>query len=103
MQVGEDHNTLAIGAGADALRLFVALRPELLGLALAFRLHALIDGLAVLLRQVGAADAHVDHVDAEAGGLTVHLVPDLGHELRTLAGEHGDQLGPCPAPAACWH
>ena len=29
-------------------------------------LHALIDRLAVLLRQVGAADTHVDHLDAVA-------------------------------------
>ena len=92
LRLREDHHALAVCAGADALGLLGALRPELFGLALAFRLHALIDGLAGLLRQIGAADAHVDHVGAEAGGLTVRLVPDLGHELRALAGEHGDRL-----------
>ena len=38
----------------------VALGAEFGGLALALGLHALIDRLAVLLRQIGAADTHVD-------------------------------------------
>ena len=42
-----------------------ALAAELRGLALALGLHAVEDRLAVLLGQVGAADAHVDHIDAE--------------------------------------
>ncbi len=49
---------------ADFLRPLSALRAELGRLALALGLHALIDRLAVLLRQVGAPDAHVDHLDA---------------------------------------
>ena len=46
-------------------RLLAALGAELGRLALALGLHALIDRLAVLLRQVGAADAHVDDLNAE--------------------------------------
>ena len=51
---------------ADFLRLLAALGAELGGLALPLGLHALIDRLAVLLRQIGAADAHVDDLDAVA-------------------------------------
>ena len=70
------------------LRLLRALGAELRGLALALGLHALVDRLAVLLGQVGAADAHVDHVDAEGLGLAVHLVADLLHDRGALVGDH---------------
>ena len=49
---------------------------ELRRLALALGLHALIHRLAVLLRQIGAPDAHVDDVDAVALGLAVELLAD---------------------------
>ena len=62
---GEQHRHVAIGFGADFLALLAALGAELGGLALPLGLHALIDRLAVLFRQVGAADAHVDDLDAE--------------------------------------
>src|ERR1700688_4709395 len=68
---GDDDGGLAIGAGADLLRLLAALRAEFGGLALPFGLHALVDGLAVLLRQVGAPDPDVKLLDAIAAGLMV--------------------------------
>src|SRR5262245_10503505 len=58
LRVGEQHGDLAIGLGADLLRALGALRAQLRRLLLALGLHALIDRLAVLLRQVGAANAH---------------------------------------------
>ena len=60
--------------------LLAALGAELRGLALPFGLHALVDRLAVLLRQIGAADPHVDHLDAVLIGLPVELVADARHQ-----------------------
>ena len=65
------HGHVAVGRGADFLRALRALGAELGRLALTLGLHALVDRLAVLLRQVGAADAHVDHRDAERCRLAV--------------------------------
>ena len=56
------------------------MRAELGRLALALGLHALEDRLAVLLRQVGAADAHVDHRDAELLRLAVELLAHARHQ-----------------------
>src|SRR6266436_6432502 len=53
---GDDDGGLAIGLGADLLRLLAALGAELGGFALPFGLHALVDRLAVLLRQIGTPD-----------------------------------------------
>jgi hypothetical protein len=47
-------------------------------------LHSLVDRLAVLFRQIGTTDAHVDYLDAEALGLAVQLLARAGHKLRTL-------------------
>ena len=66
---GQQHGHVAIGLGADLLALLAALGAEFGRLALPLGLHALIDRLAVLSRQVGAADAHVDHLDAEWLGI----------------------------------
>ena len=77
---GNDDGRLAIGLGTDLLRLLAALGAELGGLALPLGLHALIDRLAVLLRQIGAADTHVDHLDAVLIGLPVELVADPRHQ-----------------------
>ena len=52
--------------------LLVALGAQLAGLALAVGLHAVVDRLGVGLRQVGALDADVDHLDAQVLGLGVH-------------------------------
>src|SRR3984957_8104315 len=57
---GDDDGGFAIGVGPDLLRLLAALRAEFGGLALPLGLHALIDRLAVLLRQIGAPDPDVD-------------------------------------------
>src|SRR5437588_671564 len=62
--IGDDDDRFAIGLRADLLRLLATLGAEFLGLALTFGLHALVDRQAVLLRQIGAADTHVDHLDA---------------------------------------
>src|SRR3954452_17592311 len=67
--IGDDDSRFAIGLGADLLRLLTALGSEFLGLALTFGLHALVDRQAVLLRQVSAADTHIDHLDAVLIGL----------------------------------
>ena len=55
---------LAIGVGANAQRLLFALRAILSGDAFAFCSHSGVDALLVLLRQVQALDAHIDHLDA---------------------------------------
>ena len=89
--LGDNHGGFAIGAGADLLRLLTALRAELGGLPLPFGLHALIDRLAVLFREVGAADAHVDHLDAVAVGLMVELLADPRHQRFALVTHHLDE------------
>src|ERR1700722_18390385 len=57
--VGQQHRDVAIGPGSDLLALLAALGAELGRLALPLGLHALIDRLAVLLRQVDTAGADV--------------------------------------------
>jgi hypothetical protein len=47
-------------------------------------LHALIDRLAVLLRQIDAAHADIDHVDAERLRLAIELLADAAHQLLAL-------------------
>ena len=60
-------------------------------LALARGLHALIDRLAVLLRQVGAADTGVHHVDAVARRLVVDQIADARHQFGALVAHHLDE------------
>src|SRR4029077_10469676 len=62
---GDQHRDVAVGPGAGLLALLAALGAEFGGLALSFGLHALIDRLAVLFRQIDTANAHVDDFDAE--------------------------------------
>src|SRR5712691_12341816 len=50
---GDDDGGFAIGVGPDLLGFLTALRAEFGGLALPLGLHALVDRLAVLLRQIG--------------------------------------------------
>src|SRR5262249_5193882 len=91
--IGDDHGGVAVGPRPDLLGALLPLRAELGRLALAFGLHPAVHGLAVLLRQVGAADAHVHHVDAEGVRLAVELLADPLHQLRTLVAHHLDEGG----------
>src|ERR1700759_3047255 len=91
VRLGHDHRRLAVGVGTDFLRLLPALRAELGRFALALGLHALIDRLAVLLRQIGAADTYVDYLDAVAVGLLVELVADASHQRFALIAHHLDE------------
>ena len=63
------------------------------GFALALGLHALIHRLAVLLRKIGAADAHVDDLNAERLRLAIELIAHLRHQFLALVahdiGERG--------------
>src|SRR5262245_8592049 len=54
----DQHGDFAIRARPNFLCTLRALRAELRGLALTFGLHALINGLAILLREVGASDTY---------------------------------------------
>src|SRR5690606_1466024 len=65
LPVRDDDRPFALRSRADALREFGALSAELARFALALRLHARVDRLTVLLRQIGAADPDVEHVDPE--------------------------------------
>ena len=60
---------------------------------LALGLHAAEHRLRILRRQVGALDAHVDDVDAEALGARLHLVADVGHQLVALVAHDVDDRG----------
>ena len=59
----------------------------------------MIDGLAVLLGQIGAADAHVDDRDAERARLVVELLAHLLRQLRALVAHHLDEKGFAEHPA----
>ena len=84
LRLGDQHGHVAVGARADFLRALRAVGAELGRLALTLGLHALIDRLAVLLRQIGAADAHVDDRDAELRGLAVELLAHARHQAGAL-------------------
>ncbi len=91
LRLSQQHRPVALGRGADALGLLGTLRALLPGDALALRLHAGQDGLSVFLRQVGAADAHIRHLDAEALRLGVHPLADLAHDPGAVGREHRQQ------------
>src|SRR5262249_24389337 len=84
LRLGDQHRDVPIRLGADLLRLLRALRTILRGFLLAFGLHALVDRLAVLLRQVRAANAHVNDRDAVALGLGLELFAHARHEMLAL-------------------
>src|ERR1700682_563633 len=86
--IRQQHRDVAVGPGSDLLALLAALSAELGGLALPLGLHALIDRLTVLLRQVDAADAHVDNINAEWLGLAIELIAHQPHQLLALVA-HG--------------
>src|ERR1700688_3655028 len=91
--VRQQHRDVAIGPGFDLLALLAALGAELRRLALPLGLHALIDCLAVLLRQVDAADAHVDDMNAEWLGIAIELIAHQPHQLLTLVAHRVRQRG----------
>ena len=82
--LGLDDGDLAIGVGADAVGCARAFGAELGRLALALGAHAVEDVLGVLLGQVGALDAHVDHFEAELLALLVDLLGDPLHQRFAL-------------------
>src|ERR1700730_9572195 len=88
---GDDDGSFAVGLRPDLLRLLAALGAEFGGLALPLGLHALVDGLAVLFRQVGAPDPHIHNLDAVTIGFLVELVADPRHQGFALVAHHLDE------------
>src|SRR2546428_1297354 len=82
--VGQDHFALPIRVGTDLLRLGRALRAQLVGDALALRLHPLIDLRQHFLGQLDPAQAHVDDLDADLLGIGVGALPCRRHDLVAL-------------------
>ncbi len=67
------------------------MRAEFGGLALPLGLHALVDRLAVLLRQIGPPDPHIDHLDAIAAGFMIELIANPRHQSLALVPHHLDE------------
>src|SRR5215467_6612710 len=89
---GEQHRDIAVGPGANFLALLAALGAEFGGFTLPFRLHALIDRLAVLFRKIDAANADVDDLDAERLRVAIELVAHLHHQrLAAVAHRIGER------------
>src|SRR5207237_2058859 len=82
--IGDKHGNVAIGPRPDFLTALAALGAEFGGLALPLGLHALVNRLAVLFGQVGAADAHVDNSDAERLRLGFELLAHTRHQQRAI-------------------
>src|SRR5262245_2225578 len=93
LRLGEQHRDIAIRLGADLLRLLGTLGAVLRGLLLTLGLHALVDRLAVLLRQVGAPYANVDDGDAEGLRLVVELLAHARHQMLALVAHDLRQRG----------
>ena len=88
----EDDRDLAVGLGLDLLALLRPLRAIGGGALLPLGLHATEHRLRVLRRQIGALDAHVDDLEAEALGAHDHLVADVGHQgVALVAHDVGDR------------
>ena len=66
------------------MRRLGALAAVLPRLLLALGLHPRIDRLAVLLRQIGPPQPHIDDIDAEGLGLGGNIIPDLPHDRGAL-------------------
>ena len=94
LRLGEDDGALAVGARLDLLRPFEALRAQLLGLALTLGLHAVVDRLAGLERQVGAMEAHLVDLDAERPRLGRDFVLDDVDDLGALVRQQRQQAKP---------
>ena len=96
-RLGHDHLRRAIGLGPDRARLLLALRAVLSRQPIALGAHARVDVLLGLLRQLGAIDAHVADLDAEALRRLAALLRDLLEDRvalvlqdlhQTLAADH---------------
>ena len=87
--LGPNDRRLALGLGTDGLRLLLAVGAKIRRLALTLGAHALVDGLAVGGRQIDSGQAHVDHLDAQACGLPVHVGLNAVHQLRALGADDG--------------
>src|SRR5262249_49431739 len=83
----------AISARADFLSALVSKGAEFCRLALAFSLHPLINGLAVLLRQIGSSDAQVQQSNAHASRFPVNLLAHPPSQLRALVPHHLNEAG----------
>src|SRR5256885_16705683 len=82
---GDDDVTRAIGFGADFLRQREALRARICCNALALRVHAPIDRLAHLLRQLNTLEPHVDDLHPDLGDVVFHLVAHDAHDVVALS------------------
>src|SRR5947209_3661698 len=76
LRVGAQHDDVTIGLGINLLRLFRALRAVFRGFSGPLRLHAAVDFLGDLARQIGATNTRVDDTDAEAAAFDIHLLAD---------------------------
>src|SRR5262245_57806181 len=97
----DQHGDFAIRPGADFLSTLCALGAEFRGLALAFGLHALINGLAILLREVGASDTHVHHLYAIRASFAVNQFTDARHEVGALVAHDVRERYLTEYPAQC--
>src|SRR6478752_9121994 len=80
-------------ARADLLSAVVSKSTEFRSLALAFSLHPLINGLAVLVRQIGSSDAQVQHSYAHASRFPVNLLAHPPSQLRAFVPHYLDEAG----------
>src|SRR5205085_7629152 len=85
LRLSQDHGAFALGVGAHALRRLGAFAAVLPRLLLALGLHAGVDRLTILLRQIGAAQSDIDHLDPETLGFGSDLVADLAHDRGPLS------------------
>src|SRR5882672_10149813 len=83
--LSDDDLALAVGLGAYLLAFGEPLRPQLRGHALPLRVHAPVNRLAHLLRQLHAFQPHVDDLDAVVGGVAPRPLPDDLDDLVALA------------------
>jgi hypothetical protein len=72
-------------ARLNLLRPFRPLRAQFLRLALAFGLHAIVNRLARLRRQIRPTDPHIDDLDAERLGFRGDFTPDVADDLLAIA------------------
>jgi NhaA family Na+:H+ antiporter len=63
--IGQQDGLFLVDAGANPLRHFVALSAKFLGLTIPFGLHLAINGQAIIVGQIGPANAYIDDVDTD--------------------------------------
>src|SRR5262249_49530668 len=78
------NGNFAIRARPNLLSALVSKSAEFRCLALAFGLHPKVNGLAVLLRQIGSSDAQVQQSNAHASRFPVNLLAHPPSQLKTL-------------------